>query len=280
MKRRSFLHAAATLTTLPAVATQMIRKNKMNSIRLIRHATLVLEIGGMRILIDPMLSEKGKLDPVKNAANEIRIPMVDLPFGKTELQRLISSVHAIAVTHTHRDHWDVEAQQLIPKSKIIFCQPADAEKIRDQGFTDVRPIESSITLEKVQIHRTTGHHGTGEIGKQMGEVSGFIFIEDKSRIYIAGDTIWCTEVQDAIEKFDPTHIVVNSGGAQFLTGDPITMNVQDVIEVKRGSKNGKVIAVHMDVVNHCIVTRRILKEELARNKISVLIPEDGETVYV
>jgi L-ascorbate metabolism protein UlaG (beta-lactamase superfamily) len=49
------------------------------NIHFLRHATLILNIDGLKILVDPMLSPVGAMDPVANAANQRRIPLVDLP---------------------------------------------------------------------------------------------------------------------------------------------------------------------------------------------------------
>jgi hypothetical protein len=44
-------------------------------------------------------------------------------------------------------------------------------------------------------------------------------------------------------------IVVNAGSAQFLQGDPITMNGGDVLKVCQSSDPAaKVIAVHMEII--------------------------------
>jgi len=50
-------------------------------------------------------------------------------------------------------------------------------------------------------------------------------------------------------------IVVNAGGARFLEGDPITMMPQDVIHVCKAAPHAQVIAVHMEAINHCLLTR-------------------------
>ena len=103
-------------------------KNR-TKIRLLRHATLIIEINGQKILIDPMLSKKDGLDPVQNCGNEIRFPMVDLPISDLELTNLLSEIDAVVVSHLHRDHWDNVAQNLIDKNMLIFCQPNDTHKI-------------------------------------------------------------------------------------------------------------------------------------------------------
>src|SRR5690349_8172972 len=98
-------------------------------ISLLRHATLLIEINHKKLLIDPMLSPKDGLDPVPNCGNDIRIPMVELPVSKEELTKILEEADAVVVTHLHRDHWDVAAQSLINKNKLIFCQSGDGDKI-------------------------------------------------------------------------------------------------------------------------------------------------------
>jgi L-ascorbate metabolism protein UlaG (beta-lactamase superfamily) len=277
MKRRSFLQGLLLFLTAPLLA-QKSRKMNPSNIRLLRHATLVVELHRKKILVDPMLSAKGELDPVQNCGNETRIPMVDLPLDEKELDTLLTSVDAILVTHIHRDHWDVAAQKRIDKNKQIFCQPGDEIKIREQGFTQVKVIETSTEWEGIRITRTGGQHGTGEIGKKMGNVSGFVLKAKEESIYIAGDTIWCEEVKKALTEFKPKVTVLNTGGAKFLTGDPITMTPADVISVQEQLPSTRIIAVHMDTVNHCFIRRTDLAQALTEKKINVLIPKDGETV--
>lgn len=219
------------------------------------------------------------MDPVQNAANSIRIPMVDLPLNSQALEQLIQQTDAVMLTHIHRDHWDAAAQAVIPKSKKIFCQPADTDKIKALGFTDVQPVEHTIRWQGIQFYRTGGQHGSGEIGKRMGTVSGFVITDQQQSMYIAGDTIWCDEVKQALDQYKPHYTVLNAGAAQFLTGGPITMTPEDVMEVQKHLPSTKIIAVHMDTINHCIVTRSDLKSALsAKGFQKISIPEDGETI--
>ena len=72
------------------------------NVRLLRHATIVVDWGDVSILVDPMLAEKESLDPIGNAANTHRIPMLPLPVDDDALGQLIASVDGVYVTHTHR----------------------------------------------------------------------------------------------------------------------------------------------------------------------------------
>ena len=249
-------------------------------VTLIRNATLVIRVGGKQFLVDPMLSQKGAMEPVQNAARTERIPLVELPFAHEEVVRIIMETDAILLTHLHRDHWDEAARTLIPKSKKIFCQPADEAALRDQGFTNTEAIQEQGIFGGITIHRTSGLHGRGEVGKAMGEVSGFLLNTGDVKLYVAGDTIFCREVEDSIARFNPGTIILNAGGAEFLQGGPIIMNAEDAIRVARLAPASKIICVHMEALNHCLLSRVKLQQALRRAGVSnVIIPEDGVTVY-
>src|SRR3954452_22407502 len=110
---------------------------------------------------------------------------------------------------------------------------------------------------------------------RLGPVSGFV-LEGARRIYIAGDTVWGDEVEEALVRHRPHVTVVNAGGARFLEGEPITMDAADVIETARAHPDGALIAVHMEAINHCLVTRADLRRALDGAGVDALIPADGE----
>lgn len=245
-------------------------------LQLIRHATLRVKIDDLVLLVDPMLSEQGEMTPIQDSGDDRRNPLVPLPMTVEDILR---DVNAVLVTHTHRDHWDPAATKLIPKKMRILCQPEDADKFHECGYEDVRSIHSAALLGLVGIYRTEGQHGTGELAKKMAPVSGF-FLKSRAgeSLYIAGDTIWCNSVRDALMRYRPAVTVLNTGAARFTYGDPITMTSKDVIRVVREAKFTKVVAVHMQAINHCGLTRKDLATELAAANIGeqVIIPQDGE----
>ncbi|HEU5227924.1 MAG TPA: MBL fold metallo-hydrolase [Ktedonobacteraceae bacterium] len=251
-------------------------------IHFLRHATFVVTVNELRILVDPMLSEAEAMDPIANAGNQRRIPMVELPLSQTELEQLLRRVDAVMVSHTHRDHWDARAQALLPKHLPILCQPQDQAVIEQAGFTQVMPITQHMEWRGLQIDRTGGQHGTGELGRKMGPVSGFVIQKTgEPTLYIAGDTVWCPEVQQALAQFSPDVVILYSGAASYVTGGgPITMSEEDVLQVCRALPTAQVIAIHMETINHCRLTRSVLKEKMAEEGLAnrVLIPRDGELI--
>lgn len=219
----------------------------MSSIRLIRHATLVLETALGRILVDPMLRAAGTSPPIENTPNPVPNPLVELPVPAEDVVR---GVDLCIVTHLHRDHFD----DLVPLGLPILTQPESADELRARGHTDVR-------TEHPEIAMTRGRHGTGQIGRAMGPVSGWVV----DGVYIAGDTVLCDEIHEARERHRPRATIVNGGGARFLEGEPIVMTAAEVAQL-----DGTVVVVHLEAINHCLEPRSAYA--------GAIVPLDGEVL--
>ncbi|WP_226005250.1 MBL fold metallo-hydrolase [Natrinema salinisoli] len=239
--------------------------NSNSSVTLVRNATLLVTVGETTFLVDPLFASPGENPSIQNTPNDRRNPLVPMP--DVDL-----SYDAVIVTHRHTDHFDDAAKAELDAAVPLFCQPAEADAFADEGFTDVRPVDDSVSFDGVTISRTPGRHGHGELAEKMGPVSGFVLEADET-LYIAGDTVWYDQVERTLERFDPDMVVLNGGEAQFNQGEPITMGVEDVSTVREAT-DATVVVVHMEAINHCLLTR----EELRSGTENVLVPDDGETI--
>jgi L-ascorbate metabolism protein UlaG (beta-lactamase superfamily) len=230
------------------------------TLTLVRHATLLLEVGGTRILVDPMLRAAGTTPPIENTPNPLRNPLVDLPLPGEEV---VAGIDGCIVTHLHGDHFDDAADELLPRDLPVLTQPASAPALRERGLTNV--TDEAAGWLGLDVARTGGRHGTGELADSLGPVSGFVV----EGVYVAGDTVWCDEVAEALSTHRPHTVVVNAGGARFLEGDPITMTVDDVRRVREAT-GAEIVVVHLEAINHCLEPRSAYAD------LGVRVPLDGE----
>lgn len=246
-------------------------------IQLIRHATVVLEIHGKTLLVDPMFSARGTLSPVKDVKNQDKNPLVDLP---VPINRLFDC-DALLLTHLHRDHFDEAAINVLPKDMRIFCQPKDEAGLKASGFMNTVPVKRNVLWEKIRIFRTPARHGHGATALAMAPVSGYVLHSpDEPVVYISGDSIFYSGTKKILERHQPDIAVCNCGEAAFACGRPITMGIGDLLKMCSYDTAIKIAAVHMEAWNHCGLTRDALKRSLTENRLNgrVFVPEDGETV--
>jgi L-ascorbate metabolism protein UlaG (beta-lactamase superfamily) len=249
-------------------------------LRLIRHATLRLEVAGRQLLVDPMLDPAGARPPVEETENDRRNPLVELPEPP---EVVVEGVDAVLVTHLHQDHFDSTAAALLPKDVPLLCQPEDVERLREHGFTDLRPVVETVELDGITVTRTPAAHGTGATGDAMAPACGYLIRHPDGRtLYIAGDTVLYEPVERVLDEHRPDVIVLNASGARFTGGDPIVMTASDVAAVARRVPGARVVAVHLDAINHCVETRADMHQCLHDEGLSerVTVPEDGAAVPV
>jgi hypothetical protein len=117
----------------------------------------------------------------------------------------------------------------------------------------------------------------------MGKVSGFVFrAEGEPSIYWTGDTVWYEAVQEVVKTQQPGIIITHSSGAMWADfPDPIVMDAAQTVAVCKIAPNSKVIAIHMESLDHGTVTRTDLRAAASQASIpeaQLIIPADGETL--
>lgn len=196
-------------------------------IRQIRNATLVLDIGETRILIDPWLGPASEVFPGPTVPLVVPIPE-------------IVDVNGVILTHLHPDHWDTTAIKNLPSDIPIFTQhAADRDRVRGgnaqiveatgevwytkvegKNFTNVGVLTGNPEFEGVKLKKVPGKHGS-DFALQaaydiLGDVMGVgLTHPDEPTLYIAGDTVWNEYVEETIAEYQHDVIVVNAGNAKL-----------------------------------------------------------------
>jgi L-ascorbate metabolism protein UlaG (beta-lactamase superfamily) len=242
------------------------------NIKLIRNATLRLEYAGRVLLIDPYFAPQHSLPSFAGVSPN---PTTELPCS---IHTIMKDIDACLVSHLHSDHFDEVAWTNLPKTLELFCQPGDEDEIKSKGFENVRPIIDTVTWHDITITRTPGQHGSGQVLEDMGLVSGFVFqAAAEPVLYWAGDTILYSDVRETLKRYTPDVIVTHSCAAKW-NGTLIVMDATQTLEVCRLAPNSKVVATHMEALDHATLNRADLNVHAqAAGVTNLLIPSNGET---
>jgi len=251
----------------------------------LRNATVIIEFGAYRILVDPMLAAPGALPPLRFLDGQRRRnPLVALPPGTEDA---LASVTHCLITHCqkgHFDHLDRAGMRWLRERQIpVVCTDRDAVYLQRRGLRTL-PLSADLSQPQAFLGGTLSMvrctHGRGLIGMLMEHGVGYLIdIPGEPSLYLAGDTVLTQTVRDVISDYQPQVSVVPAGGARFDAGQDIIMGADDVIAFAQLS-HGVVLANHLEALSHCPVTRSALRRAATQADLAsrIYIPEDGETL--
>lgn len=243
---------------------------------------MVIESQGKTILVDPMLGAKGLAGPPFTLFRykPLKNPILDLPSNAMDVVN--KTTHCL-ITHLHPDHLDKAGQEFLRSKQIpVICSAKDEKELRKRGLNVTQTINYWTASEFLggTIEGIPAVHGYGFIAKPMGNVMGFyIQLPNEKSIYLSSDTIYTDDVHKVLTQYKPDISVVASGRAQLDLFQPLLMTMEDIIKFVQNSPN-KVIANHMEAVNHIPITRTQLSSRLKQKGLldKTFIPEDGEAM--
>jgi L-ascorbate metabolism protein UlaG (beta-lactamase superfamily) len=157
----------------------------------IGHATLLIEIGGKRILTDPNFDPAlGKFLARVSAPG---IPLAELP-----------KLDAILLTHAHADHLSFDSLDALPTDIPLFAPPPIAKWLSKQGYSHAVPVPAGGTaqIEGVKIHAASATHKGNRYGVDRWRSAANMYLMETNRVscFFAGDTALMPDTTHLVEK--------------------------------------------------------------------------------
>lgn len=139
------------------------------------HATVLLELGGARLLTDPLL--RPRVGPLRRQG----------PAPGPEVSR---DLDAVLVSHLHRDHADLGSLRRLGRDVPLLVPPGSRrffERHRFGEVTELAPGEKTqvgdVTVTAVEASHAVGRRRFAPASEPIG----FLF-DGPRRVYFAGDT--------------------------------------------------------------------------------------------
>jgi L-ascorbate metabolism protein UlaG (beta-lactamase superfamily) len=141
------------------------------------HSTVLIELGGVRLLTDPVL--RGRLLHMRRVA-----PAVD--------PALLAGLGAVLISHLHHDHFDVPSlRRLEPAAAQLLVPAGSGRRAARRGFAKVVELSPGdrTDLGAVSVLTVPAIHG-GRRHPLAAETEalGYVIEADGKRVYFAGDT--------------------------------------------------------------------------------------------
>jgi L-ascorbate metabolism protein UlaG (beta-lactamase superfamily) len=141
-------------------------------LRWLGHSTVLIELGGVRLLTDPLLRTR--------VLHLRRSPPLDLD-GLAELD-------AVLVSHVHYDHLDLPSLRRLGRRTTIVAPRGAGRLLGRRGFTSVVELSAGeeIRVGPLVVQAVRAEHDARRLGARA-ESLGYAVAGSK-RLYFSGDT--------------------------------------------------------------------------------------------
>ncbi len=153
----------------------------------IGHATLLVQIGGINVLTDPIFSQRASPLPFlgPQRAQPPGLVLAELPH-----------IDAVVISHNHYDHLDLPSLQALQGQAggppLVVVPRGNQAWLQGEGLSRVVELDwwQSTAVQGVQIMLTPVQHWSGRgLGDRLKTLwGGYALLSPDQRVYFSGDT--------------------------------------------------------------------------------------------
>ena len=153
------------------------------------HATLLLELGGQRLLTDPLLTNR-----VLHLYR--RSPQIS--------PETYQDIDAVLISHNHWDHLDLPSLRRVGRQTPLIVPEGVGPMLRRRGFAEITELRAGEIAEvgPLGVRATPAKHVGGRPLISVATRSLGFIIEGRKNIYFPGDTDLFPEMVDVGTELD------------------------------------------------------------------------------
>ena len=246
------------------------------------HSTVLVEIGGARLLTDPVW---GRRASPSQLAGPKRFQPVPVPL------KALPTIDAVLLSHDHYDHLCLPTVRALAKTNIPFVTSlgvgahlqafgVPAERITELDWWESHTIPNT----GVRVSAAPSQHFSGRGLKDRNATlwSSLVVESERHRVFFSGDTGLTDEYAAIRERFGRFDLVMLEVGAFHPAWGDIHLGPENALEALRLLGGGAFLPVHWGTFSLAMHAwdqpDEVLLDQAPRQGVHLLMPQLGEAV--
>lgn len=265
--------------SIPAVRTDLSHLDRSQDLVVwFGHSSYLLQLGGVRFLVDPVLSGHASPFPVGFSA-----------FAGSDLYKVadLPEIDVLLITHDHWDHLDWETvKALRPRVGKVVCGLGVGAHLERWGYDTAKIVEldwgDSLSLEgKVELHALPTRHFSGRgLASRRSLWCSYAIRSASRNLYLGGDGGYGKHLAEIGQDFGPFDLAILEQGQYDSAWKYIHLLPARLPQAMRDLRAARLMPVHNS--KFCISNHRWddplrrLPEEARLGGFSLLTPKIGQ----
>lgn len=215
-------------------------------------ATMLLEVGPIRFLTDPVFDPPGGKYNFGYGTSSTKLTA---PAIKAED---IGKIDAVLLSHDHHeDNLDRAGRALLPLAKHVLTTTAGAKRLGGNavGLQSWRNRVIESNGFQIKITAMPAHHGSLGSHLIVGETTGFMLEWEGQKhgaLYISGDTVWFNGINEIAHRYKVGTAILHIGKASFPVTGPVrfTFNAKEAARAIKALNPRTIIPIHYEGWKH------------------------------
>ncbi|MES2125267.1 MAG: MBL fold metallo-hydrolase [Gemmatimonadota bacterium] len=244
------------------------------------HSTVLLEIDGKRILIDPVWTERASGFP-GIGPRRFFPPLLALD--------QLPDLDLVVISHDHYDHLDVAAVRILAARGLRMLAPLGVgSHLRRWGVPDAQISEvdwwHGFSLGDLTVTATPGRHFSGRGLLDHGQTlwAGFAFNGPRHRVYLSGDSAMHEDFSEIGERLGPFDLTMIEVGAYDAIWADVHLGPEQAVLAHQQVRGRVMLPLHWGMFDLALhgwtepIERTLVAA--ANAGIRVTTPRPGESV--